>query len=526
MKSRGAAYGLLTLSAAVYFLPFLRVLSHNGDEGTLITGAARVAAGEVPFRDFFEVMGPGTFYWLAVFFRILGPTWFATRVSLLLTTVGIAVALFYLTRRLRPGLEAIPVIFFAAVSFHSWNAISHHLDSNLFGLLSVAAICAWIDRRRVLYLDLAGLGAGITTGFMLPKGGLLFASFTIVLFILYRRDPALHRWMIRLFSGYTVAVVAMAAFFALRGGLSEMVYANLIWPLANYSDTNQVPYGMEFRQLYWESFMAAFHPLFPRNVAAAVSGFLSIPFMVVMGLPLLLALIAAWKRLSLEPVTVPYWICGTAFWLSEIHRKDIAHLVFGSPLWIVLGFYYVRRVRSRWVQQTLQLVAISAVVLCLLNPAVALVAPYQTVTRRGTVYNAFRETPVLEFLQARIQPGEPVFIYPYSPLYYFLSAAQNPTRHSILMYQINTEAQFRDTVHSLETRRVRYVVWDRSFPLWIHKWFPNYRIPPEDQLIVEPYLTERYRVVGGQPDGYQFLERKDSTEASLVQPALRQTKRE
>jgi len=292
-----------------------------------------------------------------------------------------------------------------------------------------------------------------------------------------------------------------------------MVYANLIWPLANYSDTNQVPYGMEFRQLYWESFMAAFHPLFPRNVAAAVSGFLSIPFMVVMGLPLLLALIAAWKRLSLEPVTVPYWICGTAFWLSEIHRKDIAHLVFGSPLWIVLGFYYVRRVRSRWVQQTLQLVAISAVVLCLLNPAVALVAPYQTVTRRGIVYNAFRETPVLEFLQARIQPGEPVFIYPYSPLYYFLSAAQNPTRHSILLYGYNGADEFRDAVQSIESKRVEFVLWDTVVSGEnLRRWFPGYSDPAVENQVLEAYLQSHYRLLDTR-NGFRILQRFEPVEA-------------
>jgi hypothetical protein len=245
---------------------------------------------------------------------------------------------------------------------------------------------------------------------------------------------------------------------------------------------------------------------------------LSLPFIVVMGLPIVLGAAIASKRLRFDPITLPYWICGGAFWLSEMHRKDIAHIVFGSPLLVILAFFYVRSMRRRWIALALQLVAISSVVLCLLNPAVAMVAKHQTSTRRGVLYNAFHENAVLEFLNANVNPGEPVLVYPYAPLYYFLSAAENPTRHSILMYQINTEAQFRSVIESLESREVRYVVWDRSFPLWIRKWFPNYRIPPDKDLIIEPYLQQRYRVIGGKADGFQFLERKTQLEEMSGRP--------
>src|SRR5258708_4158247 len=180
-------YILLAVCSVLYFAPFLRVFVFNGDEGTLITGAARVAGGEIPSRDFVEVMGPGTFYWLALFFKLLGPTWFATRVCLLLTTVIITLVLYYLARRLHCGLEALPVIFFVAVSFRGWNAISHHMDSNLFGLLSFAALVHWIDRRQRFVLFLAGFGAGLTTWFMLPKGLFLLLSFVLVLWILDRK---------------------------------------------------------------------------------------------------------------------------------------------------------------------------------------------------------------------------------------------------------------------------------------------------------------------------------------------------
>ena len=67
-------YALVGLGSAAYLYPFLRVLWRVGDEGTLVYGAQRVAEGAVPYRDFFEVMGPGTFYWLGLFFKLFGTT--------------------------------------------------------------------------------------------------------------------------------------------------------------------------------------------------------------------------------------------------------------------------------------------------------------------------------------------------------------------------------------------------------------------------------------------------------------------
>src|SRR5262245_18732641 len=80
-------YLVCALSAAVQFAPFLRVLSHSGDEGELVNNAIRVTQGQLPFRDFFEGMAPGTYYLQAFYFKLLGTTWFATRVSLLVATV-------------------------------------------------------------------------------------------------------------------------------------------------------------------------------------------------------------------------------------------------------------------------------------------------------------------------------------------------------------------------------------------------------------------------------------------------------
>src|SRR3954453_11399734 len=81
---------LFTLCACLYILPFMRLYMLGTDEGTLDYGAVRVVQGQVFARDFFEVIGPGTFYWLAAFFKLFGVSFLATRICLFLTSLGTA----------------------------------------------------------------------------------------------------------------------------------------------------------------------------------------------------------------------------------------------------------------------------------------------------------------------------------------------------------------------------------------------------------------------------------------------------
>src|SRR5258708_15647453 len=85
-RKRPLPYFVLAFCSILYLYPFMR-LSLGIDQGTLLCGAARVTEGQVPFRDFFEVIGPGTFYLLALFYKIFATTWLAARIWLMLNAV-------------------------------------------------------------------------------------------------------------------------------------------------------------------------------------------------------------------------------------------------------------------------------------------------------------------------------------------------------------------------------------------------------------------------------------------------------
>jgi hypothetical protein len=489
----------------------MRLLLHGPDEGTLIYGAERVAEGQVPFRDFFEAMGPGTFYWLAIFFKLFGTTWVATRISLLLTWLTTIVLMFHLSRRLRTGFDTVSAVVLLGSLFGPlWPTVSHHGDSTVFALLSFAVLLWSLENPRPILFFAAGLLAGITTWFLQPKGFFLFVSYLLIVWLLFRKTSKVRSSTLWLVAGYAAVSASVVLLFWTAGALPDLVYANVVWPLTRYDRANSVTYGLGAIEFYWQRWTTTLVPLFSPVLGYCMSAILLVPFLLLMALPFLLVAFGAFKRsLAFTRATLPYWVAGVALWLSEIHRKDIMHLSYGSPLLLILFFYLYPRLRLRWWSSILQFVTICAFVLAAFNALVAMSARTEIDTRRGVVHT-FSSDPVLAFLNAH--SGEEIFAYPYLPTNYFLAGAKNPTRFSLLIYRMHTNAQFREAVRALDVKKVRYVLWDRGLDDESVKWLNplGWRAPGQDELIVEPYLRQNYDVIF-EHGTVRILERKGAT---------------
>ena len=149
---------------------------------------------------------------------------------------------------------------------------------------------------------------------------------------------------------------------------------------------------------------------------------------------------------------------------------------------MILCIYYLQQYRAKVADLALQILAISATCLAVFNLFLALSARPMT-TRVGSVA-VFRNISGLTSLDEKVRPGEEVFVYPYCPMYYFLSATNNPTRYGMLMYNYDTPSHFEEVVRVLEQRRVRYVLWDTHFQAKeVPALFPaSLRIRPDEDV--------------------------------------------
>jgi 4-amino-4-deoxy-L-arabinose transferase-like glycosyltransferase len=503
-------YLLFAVCAGLYVLPFMRILLQNTDEGILVYGAVRIVHGQVFARDFFEVVGPGTFYWLALFFKLFGVTFLTARACLFVTSLGTALTMYFLSRRICGRYQTLPCILLAGTYFgSSWPGVSHHVDSNCFALLSIACMTAWQDRHTDGLLFAAGALAGATACFLQPEGLLLLAALLVWLWM-QRRLKSTSLSSLRVLAGGYVSVVGfILVYFWSQHALWDLIYANVVWPSGHYRAVNVVPYAQGILRDYWDDFVIGKGTSCLAIVAAAV---LITPFFLVAVLPALLPVLGArHRKKTARPEIVLYWLCGWALWLAEIHRKDIYHLVFGSPLLVILCIYYLEQYRAKVAGLALQILAISAACLAGFNLFLVLSAR-PTTTRVGSVA-VFKHVPLLTLLDDKVAPGEEIYAYPYCPMYYFLSATTNPTRYAALVYNFNTSSQFEEAIRVLEQRRIRYVVWDTNFAAkTVPAAFPASARMPLGGLIIEPYLESHYKLVK-EDDGVRLLERKDKGQA-------------
>jgi hypothetical protein len=502
---------LLALTAAFLF-PITQILCPPfGDEGIILYGAQRVSEGAVPGRDFVEMIGPGSFYWLGLFFKLFGAGWQVSRLHLLFTGVATTGLLYSIARQVCRESEAILLwLFVLVMGIPLWPVVSHHWDSNLFAILAFWCYLKLEATDHPAWAVAAGVLAGITTCFMQEKGLFLLLAFaaSAVVRRLWPRDASKRvdwnaLWLLA--GGYTaVGIVVLGAFWR-AGALRDVLYANLLFPLSVYNDINMVTYAEGLKTTAMGPILQIFGSKW--SAAGLIGAGLSlIPFMVIALLPLLCvlrladSLFAHNKRLLWSP-WLAVMLAGAGLWLSEIHRKDMFHLAAGSPLLLVALLGDTRPRTALRSALAVALVAFGG-----LNLVAYTGSARPVETRRGTVMTA-ADDAALRFLNTAVKEREFVFIYPYCPIYYYLADLTNPTRYSVLLYGANPPAQFDEAIRNLEEKQVRYVVEAAGYGEDPRRWFPAYRQPAPDKLKLEQYLSQHYEV-SSMSNGFRLLQRR------------------
>lgn len=511
---------MLSLS---YLFLFIRILWRIGDEGILVNGAQLVAQGALPYRDFIEVMGPASFYWLGLFFKLFGVNIYVARGVLLLTASFTIIMLYWMTRRIYQGpFDILPSFFFLVIGIPLWPGTNHHWDSDFFGLLAIGAFFLWQDRGRWWFLALAGVLSGLTSCFIQQKGVFLIMALSLaILCNAYRSGEAKSSTVSRigiLLGAFIGVGCFVLLFFFLSGGLPDLIYANLIWPLSNYSNVNICPYGFGLMELIFLNYSNYFMKLVPSFLNYTVTNLFLIPLWVIYYLSLLifvLIVISCIQKLNRDRIfnsfMIVYWMVGFALLISELHRKDITHLIYGSPILLILLFViwnYCFENKKFLKILGFSLLTMSLVLFGSFNALIALSANEKIVSRQGILYG-FKQDLALKFLIEHTKPGDYAFVYPYYPMYYFLADVKNPTRYFTLISNFHTDAQFNEVIEDLKRKPVEYVLWDTLVSgATLKTWFPQYERSSEGSVHLERYLEDHYEVIGKE-NGFKILRRKD-----------------
>jgi hypothetical protein len=472
-------YGALAVLGALLSALTIRSGVNPHDEGLMLQAAARIADGQLPYRDFYANYGPGQYYLLAGLDLTFGPSLLAWRVLRVLVDAGVALLAYALARR--DAAEPLALAAWLAVAAAmAYPSIPHPNPTGLafaFGALMLA-------RRAPLA---AGALAGVVVAFRFDLGGAAVAATGLAVLGARGRREALG----------ALAAAAVVAF-AL---LAPVVVAA---PGDFWAQT--VGFAFEEQSLQRLPLPGAYSGGFEPNKL------LQHYFVYV-----LLAATALWLVLAVRArvplrlwAPVPLAAAGVAYLLA---RADVFHLVpLAAVLPLLLATVAERERRAG------HRLALGAMLACL-----ALLALHGLDLERIRLLDSQPEQEIaadaadgvtaplaearslgslVRYVQARVPPGEPLFVANPrhdlvkvgNPLVYVLADRPNPTRYDVFQPGVITSRPVQlEIVADLERARPRLVVrWDSELA---DQPEPNGAGRSSGVHILDRYLERRYEPV-------------------------------
>jgi len=512
-RDRQLGIALFLLSFA-YLWIFRRYTSMEPDEGIILQGAQRILRGEVLYRNFFSFFTPGSYYLQTLISRIFGSSFLVARTTLVLFGAAFSMLNYLLARRACSRGTAFTIAILATATTLPYRfLVLHNWDSTLWAMLALYSAVRWLESGAWRWTFATGSFAGLTLMFEQSKGaGLCFglaAGFLAIRFTprkLWKLQPS------AIVLGFTWPVLAVLVYFGIRHSFSAMV-ADWLWPLQHYSAANHVPYGFQ----NWSE--AARQEMFGgSSIPVRILTVLIVsPCLLMPVLPLIaIGILVYWIRRA-DPEKSAYYIltcsviCGLLLSVVFV-RADVIHFMYLAPIfllvlaWIADGsdipgrtFKAVRPFLNAFVLATFVLFAMALLVR-------TVSASNQIATRRGTILTPEKDT-VVDYVQAHVRANETILVYPYLPLYYYLTQTFSPSLYEYFQPGMNTSEQAQEMLAALADQHVRYVVFESSFVEKIPNAWPG---TPVRDIVHDPvadYILKNYRSCAAlrSPNDWRFL---------------------
>jgi Dolichyl-phosphate-mannose-protein mannosyltransferase len=510
-RSRSELY----IALAIFSLSFLylcilrRATWIDLDEGIILQGAQRILDGQVLYRDFFSFFTPGSYYLLALEFRIFGDSYLVAHTTLAFIGAVFSPITYLLARRvcsrqaslLVTGLMTLTTLPVRFVVLHNW-------DSTLWSCLAVYCAVRLLETPNTGWAFAAASFTSVTAVFEQSKGaGLLLGlmtGFVIITLGGQQRKLFTRGRLIATLLGFTWPFLVTLAYYASHHALTTML-ADWFWPLQHYSASNRVPYA--YGNMSKEALYSIFHTgstpmrLVTRLVFSARSW---IPYLPLLGVALLVRLtVPKWRNLAIGPDWSYYVLTSAAIsglLLSVVAaRADYIHFMFLQPIfflalaWLLDG----RGIRDRFFIRmaplfgfcfSVSLLAMAAQLLVFQASANTMVA-----TRRGVIAMHAKDM-LIDYIQSFTAPGEKILVYPYGSSYYYLTQTYSPTRYEFYQPGMHTDQQLHEMLAEFSAHPTRIVLFEPAFADHIPEAWPN---TPVSALVRDPmadYIVREYRV--------------------------------
>ena len=530
---QGVQMAGLFVAAFLCLLPSIRNALNIYDEGLIVLGAERILSGQIPYRDFWTMYGPGQIFTLAGLFKLFGVSLITERIYDLIIRSSLALALYLLAARLSTREFGIltwlmAVVWLTYFGFFGYPIFTALLFVTLSILALVQSLAGPTNRRWLLS---GGLLIGVAALFRHDLAAYaILAQFIILVAAAYMRTGATpHSLITRVrdalraqsayLAGLAIALIPAGIFLLATVPLVELLQQLVVFPLTVFPKYRVLPY-----------------PTFELTLE-------SLPFYA----PFLV------YALTLVVIVVCARAAGTGEADGEGHQRDIRARLWGIGLVALFGLIAFNQARVRADLIHIPQFFLPAVVLlpvlmrkvpgvsddlfaatglvAFLLIATLIVKPVESfvnmmngalVTPPGIAHDIARAAGVqmseeqaaaVRYVQFVVPAGQPIFsgvsrhdrIFVNDPMLYFLADRPSATRYHELHPGLATTAPVQqEIVTELEQRNVQCIVIATQFDRANE---PNASAVSSGVTLLDDYIAEHFSLAQ-QVGGYRILIRR------------------
>ena len=505
---------LVFVVCLAYLLPFLQYSSLEPDEGIVLRGAERILSGELPYRDFFSFYTPGPFYIVAFVFRFFGDSFVIARLSIAVAGAICSVVTYVLARRVSsPAISLFCAILATTTGAAFRFLVLHNAYSTLICCLTLYAALWYLEAHTPTSALIVGSLSSLTFLVEQSKGAGLCLGLALVFLISWRFEPRplfQNSALFALTIGFALPLVFTFAYFAAHHSLGVML-ESWLWPLQHYTRANRVPYGFQNWSESTRTLIFGTGPLWLRGLKiVTISPGLLIPVLPLIAIGVFLTSLARlWRGRESFAESKYYVLIGSVclglFASIVFSRADVLHFVYLAPVWyVVLAWILGSRVfRSPLlIASRPYLITYVGSAFGMLGLAVLLNATgagNRVVTRRGQIRTGAVDS-VIPYVVSHVKTGEELLVYPYLPLYNYLTGTLSPSRYDYFQPGMNTPEQARDIIAVMDRKQVPKILFEPWFAekianSWVETPLKAVATDPVADYIVRNY---RFRLTTGQ----------------------------
>jgi hypothetical protein len=218
-----------------FVLPNVAIISW-GDQTLFATDGARIVAGQMPYRDYFQLVTPGTDLVYAFLFRHFGlRLWIPDMVMVCLAATGVLLLTLAAGKVLRGAFVALPAALTVGFVLFGGMDATHHWFS---AVVVMAAMLVLLNGSSGWHIAIAGLLCGVAASFTQSRGAAVTVGFLIYLVwqSLQHNEKAGIAWRrcLLLCGAALVSFVAINGWYIKVLGASEWIKWVVVFPFKYY----------------------------------------------------------------------------------------------------------------------------------------------------------------------------------------------------------------------------------------------------------------------------------------------------